>query len=158
MLTNRSAMTAILLGVVLLAAAAGLAEEKKFICSRDVWVSACPTGDEGEDERDTSMGKTTQLKIKTIQEMAILDFDLSSLKGKKVSGGWLHFHIPKDAAAAEVERVKLPFERKHLLKRIGLSTVSTDWVEGASADRYKVDKVGFGASFRAASHPKRPWA
>ena len=158
MLTNRNAMIAILLGVVLVAAAAGLAEEKKFICSRDVWVSACPTGDEGEDERDTSMGKTTQLKLKTIQEMAILDFDLSALKGSKVAGGWLYFHIPKDAAEAEVERVKLPFKRKHLLKRIGLSTVSTDWVEGASAETYKVDKVGFGASFRAASHPKRPWA
>ena len=37
---------AVLALAVLAASAVGLAEEKKFVCSRDVWVSAVPTGDE----------------------------------------------------------------------------------------------------------------
>lgn len=147
---------AVLACAVLAAPAAGLAEQSKFVCSRDVWVSAVPAGDEGEPERDTSMSKTTQLKLKTIQEMAILDFDLSALKGKRVSGGWLHFNIVHNPA--EITRVDIPLERKHLLKRVGLSTVSSDWVEGQAAQSYKVDRAGFGATFREASYSKRPWA
>lgn len=150
MKSSCSVWLTILAAAVLACPAAGLAEERKFVCSRDVWVSDVPT------ERDTSMGKTTQFKIKTIQEMAILDFDLSSLKGRRVAGGWLYFHVV--ANPGEVARADLPSERKHLLKRIGLSTVSTDWAEGQAAESYKVDKAGFGATFRAASHSKRPWA
>ena len=142
--------------VALIAPTGVLGEERKFVCSRDVWVSAVGSGDEGENERFTSMSKTPTLKLKTIQEMAILDFDLSELKGKRVSGGWLYFNI--QANPAEVKRAELPFPRKHLLKRIGLSTVSTDWVEGAASGSYQVDKTGFGATFLEASYSKRPWA
>lgn len=153
---NRDVWIVLVLAVVVGASACAPAEEAKFVCSRDVWVSSVPTGDEGEPERDTSMSKTPQLKIKTIQEMAILDFDLSKLKGKKVSGGWLYFHIVHNPE--EIARVELPFKRKHLLRRIGLSTVSADWVEGKAAESYKVDREGFGATFKEASYSKRPWA
>ncbi len=141
--------------VVFASVAAG-AEEMKFPCVRDVWVSAVPVGDEGEKEHDTNMGKTDVMKLKTIQEMGIVDFDLTKLRGRTVSGGWLHFHIVHDPA--EVERLNLPLKRKHFLKTIGVSTVSGDWVEGSSSGRYKVDRRGFGATFREASYSKRPWA
>jgi len=156
MIRNRHVWLAVVPLVVLVAASAARGAEKKFTCTRDVWVSAVPAGDAGEKEFDTSMGKTATLKLKTIQEMAILDFDMSDLKGKTVTGGWLWFHIV--ANPEEVKRLDLPFKRKHLLRGIGVSTVSSDWVEGASAQSYKVDRAGFGATFREASWSKKPWA
>lgn len=125
-------------------------EQVKVPCSRDVWVSAVGK------ECDHSMGRTPQLKLKTIQEMSILDFDLSRLRGKTVAGGWLHFHIV--ANPGEARRLGLPGQRKHLLRRIGLSSVSSDWVEGQAAASYTVDEAGFGATFKEASYSKRPWA
>lgn len=130
-------------------------KEQKFVCSRDVWVSTIPEAD-GVQEVNTSMGKTQRLKIKTIQEMAILDFDLSPLKGKVVGGGRLYFNILHDPN--ELKRLNLPFERRHLLKRIGLSTVSTDWLEGAAEQEYAYDTKGCGATFLEASYTKKPWS
>jgi len=135
---------------LLACAATARPEERKFICSRDVWVSAV-----GE-EVNHSMGKTPTMKIKTIQEMAILDFDLSELKGKVVGDGYLYFNIVHDPE--EIARHNLPFPRKHLLRRIGLSTVSTDWVEGNASGSYTVDESGFGATFLEASYSKKPWS
>ena len=154
-----------LAAVLAMLAGAALAEDVKVPCSRDVWVSAVSSKAEGWEEKegqeipletDTSMGKTTKLKLKTIQEMAVLDFDLSALKGRKVAGGWLHLHVADPQE--EIKRAELPFERKHLLRRIGLSTVSNDWAEGGNEQSYHVDTKGFGASFRQASWSKKPWA
>ena len=125
-------------------------EEVRVPCRRDVWVSAVPS------ERDHGMGRTPRLKLKTIQEMAILDFDLSPLTGRTVAGGWLYLHVVDNPA--EVARMNLPFARRHLLRRIGLSTVATDWVEGLAAREYAIDRTGSGATFREASYTKRPWA
>ncbi len=136
--------------IVAFLAAPAVAEEMKFTCSRDVWVSAV-----GE-ERDHSMGRTPTMKLKTIQEMCIMDFDLSKLKGRTVGGGWLCFHIVHDPE--EVKRINIPLDRKHFLKGIGVSTVSADWVEGQAKVNYTVDKVGFGATFKEASYSRRPWA
>lgn len=136
--------------VLLAALAAARAEEVKVPCSRDVWVSAVGS------ERDHSMGRTPRLKLKTIQEMAILDFDLSALKGRGVRGGWLYFHVAD--SPREVARMGLPFPRRHLLRRIGLSTVSSDWEEGAAAREYTIDEAGAGATFGEASHGRRAWA
>ena len=140
----------VLIAVVAMASAAGLAKEEKFTCSRDVWVSGA-----GE-EVNHSMGKTPTMKIKTIQEMVVLDFDLSALKGKTVGGGYLYFNIVHDPV--EIARHKLPFQRKHLLRLIGLSTISTDWVEGKGAENYAVDEAGCGATFLEASYSKKPWS
>jgi len=129
-------------------AAAG--ERVKAPCTRDVWVSAVPS------EQDHSMGRTTVLKLKSIQEMAVLDFDVSALRGRTVTAAWLHFRIVENLR--EVARMSLPFRRRHLLKRIGVSTVSADWAEGAAARAYRVDRAGFGATFREASYSRRPWA
>ncbi|MFQ6048208.1 MAG: hypothetical protein ACE5K7_02465, partial [Phycisphaerae bacterium] len=131
------------------------ARQVRFVCTRDVWVSAIAGGG-AVDERNTSMGKTPRLKLKSIQEMALLDFDLSSLKGKLISGGYLYFHVVPDPQ--EVGRFNLPMQRKHLLRRIGLSTVSSDWQEGQATRHYTIDKVGFGATFLEASYSRRPWA
>ena len=129
-------------------AAAG--ERVKAPCTRDVWVSAVPS------EQDHSMGRTAVLKLKSIQEMAVLDFDVSALRGRTVTAAWLHFRIVENLR--EVARMSLPFRRRHLLKRIGVSTVAADWAEGAAARAYRVDRAGFGATFREASYSKRPWA
>ena len=151
MVSNRMlACAATILAAVGLSAASAAGEDVKVPCSRDVWVSAVGA------EQDHSMGKTPQLKLKTIQEMAVLDFDLSGMKGKTVGKSWLHFHIAD--ARGEVARMGIPLQRRHLLRGIGLSTVSTDWVEGKAAGSYTVDRAGNGATFREASGSKRPWA
>ncbi|HUS93541.1 MAG TPA: hypothetical protein VM695_16915, partial [Phycisphaerae bacterium] len=136
--------------VALIAVAPAAAEEVRLPCTRDVWVSAVPA------ERDHSMGRTPQLKLKTIQELAVLDFDVSALAGRTVDGGWLHFHVAPNPA--EVARMDLPFPRKHLLRRIGLSTVASDWAEGDARGSYTVDDTGHGATFASASHGRRAWA
>ena len=53
------------------------AETVKFNVTRDVWLSAYPG------EENDNMGASRKLKLKGIQEMALLDFDLSALNGKK---------------------------------------------------------------------------
>ena len=112
------------------------AETTKFNATRDVWISAYP----GEETRN--MGATDKLKLKGIQEMAILDFDLSSLKGKKIESARLYI----------CDAVK-----DNKLRKIGMSTVASQWVEGKSSG-YLVDLIGRGASFRYASYKRQNWA
>ena len=153
---TRSSLILTVVAIAVFLAAPAVAEEMKFPCVRDVWLSAVPSGDEGEKEHDTNMGKTPTMKLKTIQEMCLVDFDLSKLRGKTVGDGWLYFHIVHDPE--EVKRVDVPMDRKHFLKTIGVSTVSSDWVEGQASTSYTMDTKGFGATFREASYTKRPWA
>ncbi len=54
------------------------------------------------------MGASPKLKLKGIQEMAILDFDLSQLKGKKIESARLYM---------------CNASKNNKLRRIGISTV-----------------------------------
>ena len=112
------------------------AETKRFEVARDVWISSYPG------EENYNMGASDKLKLKGIQEMAILDFNLSALKGKKVARARLYLRNVGN---------------KNKLRKIGISTVAAPWVEGKSRG-YFVDFIGHGATFRYSSYKGQRWA
>jgi len=67
-------------------------------------------------EQTGNNGKSSRLKLKGIQEYILFDVEVSDLKGFIVDEAWLHF---KSGSS-----VKAP------VKRAGISTLASDWVEG----------------------------
>lgn len=106
-----------------------------FWAARDTWVSSV------EEERNGGNGGAKRLKVKGQQEYSLLDFDLSTLKGKNIVGALLH--------------VRSASVRKAPLKRLGVSTVAGGWEEG-TASRYRPQSGS--ASFNAAQHQKKAWS
>ncbi len=123
----------------------------KLVATRDVWVSAHP------DELDTSMGRTPQLKLKGNTEVALLDFDVSSLRGRRVTAAELWVHNVPDAVAQETARLGIA-GRPDCLRKIGLSTVGSKWEEGSQDQTYEADLVGHGATYNQVSSGLRDWA
>jgi len=121
-------------------------EPVKLPCVADVWVSQ---GNQA--ERDTSMGRTPGFKLKVNQELALMDFDFSPLKGRKVVRAALYLY-PTQATGATAAP-----ERGTDLRWIALSTVSSRWVEGSQARSYQEDPKGRGATFNEASYKSKPW-
>lgn len=100
---------------------------------RDTWVSAFP----GEDH--ANLGGAGKLKLKGIQEMAVLDIDTAPLRGKIIAAATLHLH---------------PLSNERPL-RVTVSSLASDWTEGTST-RYSKN-LGT-ASFRWAKQDQQPWA
>ena len=71
--------TALTLCILLAAMAASAGQTHRIEASRDVWLSAF------EGERDFNMGAARTIKLKMYQEVGIIDFDVSALKGKRVT-------------------------------------------------------------------------
>jgi len=69
------------------------AETLKCKSIKDVWISAHPK------EVDYNMGASNKIKLKIWQEHGIIDFDVSQLKGKKISEAWIFI---KPAGGAQV--------------------------------------------------------
>jgi len=101
--------------------------------NRDTWFS-----DVGK-EADGSNGGSPQLKVKSIQEMSLIDIDPAPLKGRVIVGGTLHVHL----------------SGKEILHRITVSSFGADWVEG-DATSY-AEKSGV-STFNHRLHPDTPWA
>ena len=142
----------VVVGGLVSCANAGDAAQVKLVVTRDVWVSGYP------DEVDTSMGKTPRLKLKTNDEVALLDFDVSGLKGKRIVAAELWMHNTPESVAAEKTRLGVPAERPDCLRKIGVSTVTSPWEEGAQAQDYQADPTGRGATYNQASYGERDWA
>jgi len=109
----------------------------RLSASADVWLS-----DVGPRERRTSAGKAPQLKLKNIQELALIRFDLSPVRGREVLGATLFLH--------RVGPDKLRYLR--------ISTVNQDWEEGDGTTPYGPPD---GATFLMADgspRSSRPWA
>jgi hypothetical protein len=130
-------------------ARAGTPPMERLPVTKDVWVSAHP------DELDTSMGKTTQLKLKGNTEVALLDFDGSGLRGKHAVRAELWMHDVLEAAEREKQRLRVDPARPDCLHKIGVSTIATPWEEGSQTESYQPDPVG--ATYRNAG-PGRPWS
>jgi len=111
-------------------------KKSEFKATRDVWISAYPG------EENYNMGAAKRLKLKGIQEMAILDFDLSPVRGKKIESARLYL---KNAGS------------KNKLRKIGISTVANQWVEGASQNNSEESKEK-GASFNYSGYHDQTWA
>lgn len=112
---------------------AGEGQELRLPVVRDTWFSAV-----GE-EADCNLGGASRLKVKSIQEMSLVDLDPAPLKGHVVRKAALHFRLAGD----------------EILKRVTVGSFSSDWVEG-TADRYQPQAGS--STFHHQKHPSVPWA
>jgi hypothetical protein len=111
---------------------------------KDTWLSSC--GKEGE----TNMGKAPKIKLKGYQEYGLLDFDVAALGGKKILSAALY--VSQVSPPAEFAK-----ERGSELRWFTVSTVSSDWEEGAGTN-YTIDGDANGATFNEASFEKHSWS
>ena len=122
------------------------AETVKCPDVKDVWVSSV-----GE-EVDDSMGRTETMKLKVLQELAVMAFDVSQLKGRHIKSAELFIQPASTEGKLLIER------RQTNLKWIVVSTVSSHWVEGEQSEAYKTDPKGHGATYNEASYQRKAWA
>ena len=101
--------------------------------TRDTWVS-----DVGP-EADGNNGARPRLKLKSIQEMSLVDIDARPLVGRTIRSAVLHLKKAGD-------------ER---LERVTVSSVGAEWFEGTGSG-YAVQPGG--ATFRHRRHPDLPWS
>ncbi len=100
--------------------------------TRDNWFSA--VGKEG----DGNNGGAARLKLKSIQEMSLIDIDTAPLAGRIVRSATLHLR-----SAGEPR-----------LKRVSVSSFAAEWVEG-TASGYEPQEGS--STFRHRRHPDQPW-
>ncbi|MFC1582681.1 hypothetical protein ACFL4W_04005, partial [Planctomycetota bacterium] len=132
-----------------LKAPGGSARKLQIKANRDVWLS----GFDAKESR-SNMGRTNTMKIKGIQEMCLVDFDLQALKGHQVVKAELHMRSA--TGAGELKRLKIS-GRPDALRRIGVSTVSSRWEEGSGSGAYQAAR-GNGATFDEAMNGQQAWA
>ncbi|MCL2348513.1 MAG: DUF4091 domain-containing protein [Planctomycetaceae bacterium] len=108
------------------------AETVRLPSVRDTWVSSV------DGEESGNNGAASRLKLKGYQEFSLIDFDLSPVKGRKIEKATLH--------------LKLGGEER--LYRVGVSTLSADWVEGTGKS---YDKEPGSSSFRWQANFSTPW-
>ncbi|HEX3450566.1 MAG TPA: fibronectin type III domain-containing protein, partial [Isosphaeraceae bacterium] len=101
--------------------------------TRDTWVS------EVGPEADGNNGSAPRLKLKSIQEMSLVDIDTSLLAGRTVRSAVLHLKKTGDET----------------LKRVTVSSVGAEWVEGTGSG-YTIQPGS--ATFRRRRHPDLPWS
>lgn len=108
------------------------AETVRIPVTRDLWISSA----QGEEEGNN--GAAPRLKVKGYQEFSILDFDVTSLRGKRIERATLFLKRTGD-------------ER---LYRVGVSSITSEWVEGVGTSYAKEDGA---SSFRWRINPSVPW-
>ncbi len=115
----------------------GRARPGRLDTTRDTWVS------EVGPEADGNNGGSPRLKLKSIQEMTLLDVDLdaksSPLRGRTIRSATLHLRKAGD-------------ER---LWRVTVSSVGADWFEGTGTN-YAIQSGG--ATFHRRRHPDLAWS
>ncbi|GMV81831.1 MAG: hypothetical protein AMXMBFR7_30150 [Planctomycetota bacterium] len=131
----------VLCAAVLLAPRLIHAETIKLEATRDTWLSS------DSQEVNMNMGGAKHLKMKGYQEYALLDFDVSKLKGKSIRSAKLY--------VAPESGVKFGGDRGTDLRWFTISTVSSPWEEGTGGDY--AEKTP-GATFNEADFGKRAWA
>ena len=129
---TRSTFFIVLLFVSLFWLNFAVAETIHIPVSRDLWVSSVAGEEEGNN------GKASRLKLKSYQEFSIIDFDLAKLKGRNIDKATLH--------------IKLVDNQR--LRRVGVSTLSAEWVEGSGSS---YTKEHGSSSFRWQKNPDTPW-
>lgn len=113
--------------------AGGQADQLRLEVTRDLWMSSV------DKEADANLGGSPRLKLKSFQELSIVDLDPVSLRGKKVQSATLHLHT----SGGEI------------LRRVTVSSLGSDWVEGTSGN-YAAQPGSSCFNFRR--YPKEPWA
>ncbi len=100
---------------------------------RDTWFSNV-----GE-EADANLGGSPRLKLKSIQEMALVDVDPAPLRGRTVRSATLHVRSTGEPR----------------LKRVTVGTFGAEWVEGTSPSY--APQAG-SSTHNHRRHPDVPWA
>jgi hypothetical protein len=109
------------------------AEPLRLPCTADTQIYMA-----GGEEKQNGGGRST-LRLKGIEDLTILDFDIAALKGRVVEEARL-FVFPVGA---------------HKLRSIGISTIGTPWKEGAGTG--SAAQPGE-CTYLEAAHGERPWA
>ena len=130
-------MKRLLVTVLVLAAtlSATCGETVRLKATADIWLSAA-----NEKESNSSAGRSTRFKLKSIQEMAAIRFDASPARGR------------------EILRATLMMRRasSDMLRYLRVSTVNQDWAEGSGTESYG---PADGATYRFADAGAAiPWA
>lgn len=107
--------------------------EVRLPVTRDTWFSTVDAGGDG------SNGGAARMKLKAIQEMSLVDFDPTPLRGRVIRSARLHLRGDGDEA----------------LGRVGVSTIGVDWFEGEGTS-YEV-REGV-STFNRRRHPDLPWS
>ena len=87
-------------------------QEVKLPVTRDTWFSQVGN------EATCNLGGSSQLKLKSIQEMSLIDVDPQTIKGRVINGATLYLRL----------------KGQPHLKRVTVSSFAADWVEGTSPD------------------------
>ncbi len=101
--------------------------------ARDTWVSEVGR------EADGNNGAAPRLKLKSIQEMTLLDVDAGPLRGRTIRSAALHLRLAGDQP----------------LRRVTVSSVGAEWSEGTGSG-YAIQPGG--ATFRHRRHPDLAWS
>jgi hypothetical protein len=101
--------------------------------TRDTWVS------EVGPEADGNNGGASRLKLKSIQEMSMIDVDPTALRGRMITAAELYLKVAGDAP----------------LKRVTISGIGAEWFEGTGSGYAR--QAG-GATFRHRRFPDLPWS
>jgi len=109
------------------------AETLRFPAVRDLYVSSASGEEEGNN------GASPRLKVKGYQEFSLLDFDVASLRGRRI----------KEAKIG----VKLASEER--LRQVTVSSIVVPWNEG---DGTSYAKTPGASSFRWRENPNVPWS
>ncbi len=113
--------------------AAPVGEPIRVPIVRDTWFSAVG------DEADCNLGGAAKLKVKSIQEMSLLDFDPAPLRGRVINGATLHMHP----------------QGSEIVRRVTVGSFGSPWLEGTSP-RY-APQAG-SSTFNHRRHPDVAWA
>jgi hypothetical protein len=113
--------------------AAQTAAPVRLDVTRDAWVSSVGQ------EADGNNGGAPRLKLKTIQEMTLVDVDARPLLGKTIRSAALH--MQKSGAES--------------LLRVTIGSVGAEWSEGTGSG-YAIQASG--ATFHNRRHPNLPWS
>jgi hypothetical protein len=132
-LMSRLLLTAHIACVLAIDAASFAGDPIRVPVVRDTWFSAVG------DEARCNLGGATKLKLKSIQEMSLVDIDPAPLAGRAIKRATLHLHL----AGSEV------------LHRVTVGTFGSEWVEGTSPS-YAEQKGS--STFAARRHPDVLWA
>lgn len=109
------------------------AEVRTFAVTRDTSLSTADGEDSG------GNGGASRLKLKSYQELALVDADFEALRGRTIERATL---LVRSRSSAP-------------LRRVSVSTVATPWTEGDGTSHTEIRGA---ASFRAAQHGAKPWA
>jgi hypothetical protein len=104
----------------------------KLPATRDIWFSNVGA------EADGNNGGAARLKLKSYQEMSLLDVDTSPLRGRVVASATLHLRL-----AAEPR-----------LLRVTVGSFGAEWVEGTSSG---YEPQSGSSTYRHRRHPDVPW-